>query len=305
MMKLIIGIILVGISLWTGSAIISLLLGIVFSLSLSLPNDFFTKSAGTKFLQVGIVTLGLTISLTKAFALTGGYLPYISLLVVTVFFGGIYIGKLIGVDKKLTLLIVSGAAICGGTAIAAVAPIIKAKPKDVLTAITIIFLLNAVAIVVFPVFGNYIGMGQDQFGAWAAMSIHDTSSVIGAAMLFGEDAVETAATLKLGRTLWLIPLVIYLSSQYHDKKSTNIKLPIFVLFFIAAILLGTYLNFNEQNLTYLKLASQSFLLVGLFCIGTQINKESLGSISSKSLVLALILWALVIPSSYFMIMTII
>ena len=124
-------------------------------------------------------------------------------------------------------------------------------------------------------------------------------------MLFGEDAVETAATLKLGRTLWLIPLVIYLSSQYHDKKSTNIKLPIFVLFFIAAILLGTYLNFNEQNLTYLKLASQSFLLVGLFCIGTQINKESLGSISSRSLVLALILWALVIPSSYFMIMTII
>jgi len=304
-MKLLIGILLAALAIWSGSAAASILIGIIYSLTLDLSDDFISKSIGPRLLQIGIVILGLSISLTKAFSLSGTYLPYISLLALITFFLGIYIGKLIGLDKKLTLLIASGAAICGGTAMVAIAPIIKARPKDLLTAITIIFLLNALAIITFPFIGTYLGMSQDQFGAWAAMSIHDTSSVIGAAMVFGQESVETAATLKLGRTLWLIPLVIYLAFVYQDKNKLKPKIPIFVFLFILAIIIGSTLDFDAQNISYLKLSSQSFLLAGLFCIGTQINKKSLSNLSTKPLQLALMLWALVIPVSYIIVQTII
>ena len=292
-------------AIWSGSAVASIFTGIIYSLILNLPNNFITKSAGPRLLQIGIVILGLSISLTKAFSVTGSYLPSISLLVIITFFLGIYIGKLIGLDKKLTLLIASGAAICGGTAMVAIAPIIKARPKDLLTAITLIFLLNALAIIIFPIIGLYLGLSQDQFGAWAAMAIHDTSSVIGAAMVYGEEAVETAATLKLGRTLWLIPLILLLSYRYQDKSSTNFQLPFFVLFFIIAIAIGSFIDLNSENLNFIKHISQSFLLLGLFCIGSQIDKKVLSNISVKPLQLVLILWIIVIPSSYLLIQAII
>jgi len=304
-MKLSIGILLAVFAIWSGSAVASIFTGIIYSLILNLPDNFITKSAGPRLLQTGIVILGLSISLTKAFSVTGSYLPSISLLVIITFFLGIYIGKLIGLDKKLTLLIASGAAICGGTAMVAIAPIIKARPKDLLTAITIIFLLNALAIIIFPIIGLYLGISQDQFGAWAAMAIHDTSSVIGAAMVYGEEAVETAATLKLGRTLWLIPLILLLSYRYQDKSSTNFQLPFFVLFFIIAIAIGSFIDLNSETLSFIKLISQSFLLLGLFCIGSQIDKKVLSNISVKPLQLALILWIIVIPSSYLLIQAII
>ena len=292
-------------AIWSGSAVASIFTGIIYSLILNLPNNFITKSAGPRLLQIGIVILGLSISLTKAFSVTVSYLPSISLLVIITFFLGIYIGKLIGLDKKLTLLIASGAAICGGTAMVAIAPIIKARPKDLLTAITLIFLLNALAIIIFPIIGLYLGLSQDQFGAWAAMAIHDTSSVIGAAMVYGEEAVETAATLKLGRTLWLIPLILLLSYRYQDKSSTNFQLPYFVLFFIIAIAIGSFIDLNSETLNFIKLISQSFLLLGLFCIGSQIDKKVLSNISVKPLQLVLILWIIVIPSSYLLVQAII
>jgi uncharacterized integral membrane protein (TIGR00698 family) len=304
-MKLSIGILLAVFAIWSGSAVASIFTGIIYSLILNLPDNFITKSAGPRLLQIGIVILGLSISLTKAFSVTGSYLPSISLLVIITFFLGIYIGKLIGLDKKLTLLIASGAAICGGTAMVAIAPIIKARPKDLLTAITLIFLLNALAIIIFPIIGLYLGLSQDQFGAWAAMAIHDTSSVIGAAMVYGEEAVETAATLKLGRTLWLIPLILLLSYKYQDKSSTKFQLPFFVIFFIIAIAIGSFIDLNSETLNFIKLISQSFLLLGLFCIGSQIDKKVLSNISVKPLQLVLILWIIVIPSSYLLIQAII
>ena len=304
-MKLSIGILLAVFAIWSGSAVASIFTGIIYSLILNLPDNFITKSAGPRLLQIGIVILGLSISLTKAFSVTGSYLPSISLLVIITFFLGIYIGKLIGLDKKLTLLIASGAAICGGTAMVAIAPIIKARPKDLLTAITLIFLLNALAIIIFPIIGLYLGLSQDQFGAWAAMAIHDTSSVIGAAMVYGEEAVETAATLKLGRTLWLIPLILLLSYKYQDKSSTKFQLPFFVPFFIIAIAIGSFIDLNSENLNFIKHISQSFLLLGLFCIGSQIDKKVLSNISVKPLQLVLILWIIVIPSSYLLIQAII
>ena len=304
-MKTLIGLILIVISIYSKSPVVSLFLGIFYSFSFNLPRDYFTKKYGSIFIQIGIVVLGLSISLTKAYAISSSFLPYISLYVLTIFLLGIFLGNLFGIDKKTTLLISSGTAICGASAMAAIAPIIKANSNQLLISITIIFLLNSLAIIIFPYVGTYLSMNQDMFGAWIALSIHDTSSVVGAAMVFGENSIEFASTLKLGRTLFLIPLIIFLSYKFKNNDSKNIKFPFFVIFFVISICLGTFLNFNEQILIYIKLLSQLFLLIGLFFIGSQINLNSLFVIKPNTIFLALLLWFIAIPSSLFIVQNII
>ena len=304
-MKTLIGLILIVISIYSKSPVVSLFLGIFYSFSFNLPRDYFTKKYGSIFIQIGIVVLGLSISLTKAYAISSSFLPYISLYVLTIFFLGIFFGNLFGIDRKTTLLISSGTAICGASAMAAVAPIIKANSNQLLISITIIFLLNSLAIIIFPYVGTYLSMNQDMFGAWIALSIHDTSSVVGAAMVFGENSLESASTLKLGRTLFLIPLIIFLSYKFNNNDPKNIKFPFFVIFFVISICLGTFLNFNEQILIYIKLLSQLFLLIGLFFIGSQINLNSLFVIKPNTIFLALLLWFIAIPSSFFIVQNII
>ena len=304
-MKTLIGLILIVISIYSKSPVVSLFLGIFYSFSFNLPRDYFTKKYGSIFIQIGIVVLGLSISLTKAYAISSSFLPYISLYVLTIFLLGIFLGNLFGIDKKTTLLISSGTAICGASAMAAIAPIIKANSNQLLISITIIFLLNSLAIIIFPYVGTYLSMNHDMFGAWIALSIHDTSSVVGAAMVFGENSIESASTLKLGRTLFLIPLIIFLSYKFKNNDSKNIKFPFFVIFFVISICLGTFLNFNEQILIYIKLLSQLFLLIGLFFIGSQINLNSLFVIKPNTIFLALLLWFIAIPSSFFIVQNII
>ena len=145
-------------------------------------------------------------SLPYAVDVSSVYLPWISLFVILSFLAGLLIGKILKIENRLAFLISSGAAICGGTAMAAIAPIIKAKPQELLIALTIIFLLNAIAIILFPIAGNYLEMSNFEFGAWSALAIHDTSSVIGAASIYSNESAQVAATLKLGRTIWLIPV---------------------------------------------------------------------------------------------------
>ena len=304
-MKTLIGLILIVISIYSKSPVVSLFLGIFYSFSFNLPRDYFTKKYGSIFIQIGIVVLGLSISLTKAYAISSSFLPYISLYVLTIFLLGIFLGNLFGIDKKTSLLISSGTAICGASAMAAIAPIIKANSNQLLISITIIFLLNSLAIIIFPYVGTYLSMNNDMFGAWIALSIHDTSSVVGAAMVFGENSIESASTLKLGRTLFLIPLIIFLSYKFKNNDSKNIKFPFFVIFFVISICLGTFLNFNEQILIYIKLLSQLFLLIGLFFIGSQINLNSLFVIKPNTIFLALLLWFIAIPSSFFIVQNII
>jgi len=304
-MKALIGLFLIIISIYSKSPVVSLFLGIFYSFSFNLPRDYFTKKYGSIFIQIGIVVLGLSISLTKAITISSSFLPYISLYVLAIFLLGIFLGNLFGIDRKTTLLISSGTAICGASAMAAVAPIIKANSNQLLISITIIFLLNSLAIIIFPYVGTYLSMNQDMFGAWIALSIHDTSSVVGAAMVFGENSLESASTLKLGRTLFLIPLIIFLSYKFKNNDPKNIKFPIFVIFFVISICLGTFLNFNEQILIYIKLLSQLFLLIGLFFIGSQINLNSLFVIKPNTIFLALLLWFIAIPSSFYIVQNII
>ena len=300
-MNLLLGVILAFIALTTGSPLVALLLGISFTLLIGSNEELILKSTGTKLLQIGIVILGLTISSSGAINLTTKYFPYISVFVIVIFLVGLIASKILKIDTKVSMLLVSGTAICGATAMVAISPLIKAKPKDLLTSLGVIFIFNAIAIALLPIIGNNIEMSSEQFGSWMALAVHDTSSVIGAAMSFNDNSVETATTLKLGRTLWLIPLIIIIGVVNKDNKSTKSMFPIFVLAFILAIFAGNQLNFNEQVLAILKNISSIFLVGALFCIGTQINLMSIKVINSKIIIFALLLWLFALSAAYFLI----
>ena len=300
-MKLFIGASLAFGSILVGSPLLALVFGSTFAIILKIPENYINKSIGTTFLQIGIIVIGLTMSASNALEVTAKYLPYISIFVLLVLSAGALLANLFKVDKKIGILIASGTAICGATAMAAVAPLIQAKPRDLLVSLAIIFIFNAIAIGIFPIIGSSIGMSNEQFGAWIAMAIHDTGSVIGTAMAYGGDTIETAATLKLGRTIWLIPLILILGTFYKDEINSRIKFPIFIFIFITAIFAGSVLSFNQQNLLFLDFISDTFLVAALFCIGTQINSESIKEIDSKTFLLALGLWIIALVSSYFLI----
>tara|TARA_B100000508_G_scaffold83889_1_gene65140 strand:- start:648 stop:1547 length:900 start_codon:yes stop_codon:yes gene_type:complete len=283
-------------TLWLNHAALALILGIFLSYIITIPKDFFTRKYGTRILQTGIVFLGGSISVTQVTAISKDYLPWISGFVLVTFFVVIGLGKLLGVTKKQSYLLASGTAICGGTAMASVAPVIKAKPEDLLPALSIVFILNALAVIFFPLLGNWIGLTEDQFGSWVALAIHDTASVIGAASVMGERAIEVAATLKLGRTLWIVPLVLF-SAWYFREKRERFGFPIFILFFILAVALNSLLMPSAEVNHILKTINKICLLTGLFCIGTQIDRSAIQQISLKPLLLAVLIWAIVIPSS--------
>ena len=283
-------------TLWLNHAALALILGIFLSYIITIPKDFFTKKYGTRILQTGIVFLGGSISVTQVSAISKDYLPWVSGFVLITFIVVIVLGKLLGVSKKQSYLLASGTAICGGTAMASVAPVIKAKPEDLLPALSIVFILNALAVIFFPLLGNWMGLTEDQFGSWVALAIHDTASVIGAASLMGERAVEVAATLKLGRTLWIVPLVLF-SAWYFREKRERLGFPLFILFFILAVALNSLLTPSAEVNHILKTINKICLLTGLFCIGTQIDRSAIQQISLKPLLLAVLIWSVVIPAS--------
>lgn len=295
--------VLLSLSLWIGNSAISLFLGISLALVYKVPEDFFTKKYGSKILQTGIVFLGGSLSLGTVYETNSDFFLWISFYVLVAFGVVIFLGKILGVSEKLSFLLASGTAVCGGTAIASVAPTIRAQPEDLTTAITIVFLLNAIAVLFFPLSNSLLDLGDRQFGAWAALAIHDTASVVGAASSVSEISVEVAATLKVARTIWIVPLVIF-SAWIYRSKNESFGLPIFVVFFILATVLNSVFQPNEITTDYLKLINRICLLIGLFCIGTQISKESLSQLKFKPIALASIVWLAIIPTSLILVFNI-
>jgi len=295
--------VLLSLSLWIGNSAISLFLGISLALVYKVPEDFFTKKYGSKILQTGIVFLGGSLSLGTVYETNADFFLWISFYVLIAFGAVIFLGKILGVSEKLSFLLASGTAVCGGTAIASVAPTIRAQPEDLTTAITIVFLLNAIAVLFFPLSNSLLDLGDRQFGAWAALAIHDTASVVGAASSVSQISVEVAATLKVARTIWIVPLVIFAAWIYRSKNE-GFGLPIFVVFFILATVLNSVFQPNEITTDYLKLINRICLLIGLFCIGTQISKESLSQLKFKPIALASIVWLAIIPTSLILVFNI-
>ncbi len=294
-MRYLLCIIFISIAVVINIPVLALILGIIF-VSIKSHRNLIAPSLGTKLLQAGIIIIGLTTTSSKAINLISEFFLQVSLFVVAIFLIGILLAKAFKINNSLGLLISSGTAICGATAIAAIAPIIKSKPKELLIALSIIFIFNAIAIVAFPLIGQSLEMSYEQFGVWSAMAIHDTGSVIGAAMSYGGNSAEVAATLKLGRTLWLIPLIIFLSIS--NNENANVKLPIFVTIFILAIFMGSIFNIKDEILVVFNHLSDALIISALFCIGSQINFDSIKQTNIKVISFAFVLWIFALIFSY-------
>ena len=294
------GVALVFLSLYISSPIISIAFGYIFALVSRSPEKLIDKSIGTKLLQAGIIILGFTISSSTALDLTSSFFIHISFYVIVIFVIGLLLARVLKINISLGILISSGTAICGATAIAAVSNIIKATPKDILISLGIIFFFNALAIIFLPLIGKYLEMNAHDFGAFAALAIHDTSSVIGAAMTFGDDALNSAVTLKLLRTLWLIPLVIAMGIYYGDKD-TKLSLPLFVVFFAIAVFIGSLVNFQYEIIYIFNTLSKALIIGALFCIGAQFNMQTTEIINFKNLLYSLSLWIIALITSFLLI----
>ena len=298
-MKFVVGFLLAFLSIFIGSPLIALLMGSLLVIVFKFPNNYIEKSVATNLLQAGIILIGFTISASTALEITFKYFPYVSIFVLIIFFVGFLLANLFKIEKKLGILIASGTAICGATAMAAISPLIKSKPKDLFVALAIIFIFNAFSIGILPLVGIKLGMSSESFGAWSSMAVHDTSSVIGTAIAFGGSALETATTLKLSRTIWLIPLIIILGTFYPNKSRA--KFPIFISLFITAIAIGSFLNFSQETINLIDITSRIFLISALFCIGTQISFETIKEINTKTFIYALSLWLVALIFSFLII----
>ena len=202
---------------------------------------------------------------------------------------GIFITRFLKLDRKLGHLITSGTAICGGSAIAAISPVIKADGKTISMALGVVFLLNSIALLIFPPIGHFFNLTQDQFGLWAAIAIHDTSSVVGAAMSYGDEALRIATTVKLSRTLWIIPLSIF-SMFLFKTKGQKIKIPYFIGLFILAIIINSYDILPTVITSSIVLISKRLLIVTLFLVGSTISIKDLKQTGFRPIVLAMSLW---------------
>jgi len=257
---------------------IALLFGILFVniFGKVLETDTFVK----KLLQYSIVGLGFGINLNTAIeAGSQGFLFTVSTIALVMIFG-LFLAKILKIDKTIAQLISAGTAICGGSAIAAVAPILKANNKQTSVALGIVFVLNAVALFIFPEIGHFFNLSQNQFGIWSAIAIHDTSSVVGAASKYGNEALQIATTVKLARALWIIPLAFLIS--IFTKSEGKIKIPYFIGFFVLAILAGTYLPFLQNFNSIISEISRDTLKVALFLIGAGLSLQNLKNIGIKA-----------------------
>lgn len=267
----------------------ALALGFIFSIIFKNPFLQASKKGIHYLLKIAVVGLGFGMSIKEAIDASVNGIGLVILSIFITVFLGIFLGKLLKVDKHLSFLVTSGTAICGGSAIAAVSPVIKADSKLITIALAIVFTLNSIALLIFPGLGHFFHLTQEQFGLWAATAIHDTSSVVGAALSYGDEALKIATTLKLSRTLWIIPLSL-LAMFLFKSKDEKIKIPYFILGFILAIIINSYTllpNIISENIVLL---SKRMLVLTLFLIGTTLSITEIRKIGVKPLFLALSLW---------------
>ena len=286
-------VVLLGLALFLQQAALSLFLGIFLSYLNNKLSLTPLSVNGSLFLKAGIIWLGGTISLQSLGTISVDYIPLVSIYVIAIMFIGILIGKAIKLPKNLTLLLVSGTAICGGTAIASLAPIIKAKSEDLVASISLVFLLNAIAIILFPYIGEFYDMTDAEFGVFSALTIHDTASVVGTASLYSDESVTYASITKLGRTLWIVPLLIG-ASIYSKSENKEYEFPYFILVFIAFVVLGNIFSIDGEIKSYMKYISISLFQIGLFMIGYKFQLKTLMKLSIKPVMFAVTIWLIIV-----------
>jgi len=271
---------------------IALLIGLMIALFIGHPYLRFNNRATQILLKISVVGLGFGMNIHSALkAGKAGILFTVVSIIGTLFFGYM-LGRILKIEKKTAYLISTGTAICGGSAIAAISPVIKAEEKQISIALGAIFILNSIALIVFPIIGHQLQLSQSQFGLWCAIAIHDTSSVVGAASKYGTQALEIATTIKLARALWIIP-VAFISTFLFKNKNSKIKIPYFIGMFVLAMVLNSYIPFVQQYGHYLVSIAKAGLTLTLFLIGCGLSKKVLQSVGVMPLLQAIILWILI------------
>ena len=280
------------------SPAVALCIGIVFSF-LGIRHDSIHRYT-SRVLQVSIVLLGFGMGLEEVITASKSGFVQTLISVSLVMTGGIVLGRLLRVEKNTTLLIAAGTAICGGSAIAAVAPIIKSENYQNSFALIVVFVLNAIALLLFPFIGQRLELSQEIFGNWAAIAIHDTSSVVGAGAIYGEKALQVATTVKLIRALWIIPLSIVLAffSKNGDKRS--IKFPWFILLFVAAIFFANIFPAFESSYAHFSWLGRRAMVVALFLIGSNITLHQIKQSGTRCFLLGITLWVVTAVFSLFL-----
>jgi uncharacterized integral membrane protein (TIGR00698 family) len=267
---------------------IALAIGIVLAQLLHSTIREKTQLIANKLLKVSIVGLGFGIPLQQALSVSGeGLLLTIGSITFTLT-TGLLLGKYLKVEKHTSFLIAAGTAICGGSAIAALAPVLKAKSREISIALGTIFTLNALALFIFPIIGEYFHISQSHFGLWAAIAIHDTSSVVGAAKTFGKEALEIATIVKLERALWVIPLVFILA--FSHKKGGRIKLPWFILLFVGALFIPQILPKGEVIWNFIAHGARRSLTLTLLLIGAGLEFRQIKQVGWRPFIQGVVLW---------------
>ena len=280
---------------------VALFLGLSFALLCGQAHPKFNKKISKYLLQYSVVGLGFGMNLQASLASGKEGMEFTVISVVGTLLIGWVIGrKFLKVDRDTSYLISSGTAICGGSAIAAVGPVLRAKDSEMSVALGTIFILNAIALFIFPVIGHALNMSQHEFGTWAAIAIHDTSSVVGAGAAYGEEALRVATTIKLTRALWIIPLAIA-TSFIFKSKGQKISIPWFIFFFVLAMIVNTYvLNLSETGALIgagINRIARKAMTITLFFIGASLSRDVLKAVGIKPLVQGILLWVVISVST--------
>ncbi len=271
---------------------LALFTGLAFAFIFGKTYPVFAKKTSKYLLQASVIGLGFGMNLHRALESGSKGMTFTIISVIGVMVLGILLGKLLKVDGKTSYLISSGTAICGGSAIAAVGPVIKADEDQMSVSLGTIFVLNAIALFIFPPIGHYFGLTQVQFGEWAAIAIHDTSSVVGAGAAYGHEAMEIATLIKCTRALWIVPLLLVTAFIYREKNS-KLTMPWFILFFVLAMVVNTYFNLPEKLTHGLVLGAKKGLAITLFLIGSSLSPAVLKKVGIKPLVQGVTIWILI------------
>ncbi|NJN51462.1 MAG: putative sulfate exporter family transporter [Gammaproteobacteria bacterium] len=274
---------------WLGNPAIALFVGMVLTLILKRPLLAGGQRWGRLALQSAIVLLGFTLTVSRVAQVSADSLALVASYVLIVLAIGAALGRALKVESVSAWLMAAGTAICGGTAIATLAPILKARADQVGVAIGIVFLLNAAAIFGLPLLGKTMALTQDQFGLWVALAVHDTSSVLATAAIYGEDALEVATTVKLGRTLWLIPLALA-AGLYVGESKARLRVPGFILAFLGAATFASVVDLPGLVVATAGRLSKGLLVAALFFIGSEITWQTLRQIRGRVLIHAVLLW---------------
>ncbi|MFA4867194.1 MAG: putative sulfate exporter family transporter [Pedobacter sp.] len=282
--------------------VISLTLGILFAQLIPHPYSTASQKATQQLLKISIIALGFGMNASSVIKSGQEGILFTIASIFIVLTIGYFIGRSLKIDLKTSSLISAGTAICGGSAIAALSPVIRANEKQISIALGTVFILNALALVIFPTIGHYFRLSQSQFGLWCAISIHDTSSVVGAASKYGEQALQIATTVKLARALWIIPVSLAATYLFKTDK-TKIQIPYFIGLFILAIVANTYIPFFAKSGHYTTPLAKALLSLTLFLIGSGLPIKTLKNIGLNPFLQGTVLWVIISAAGLFAVIT--